>query len=181
MPKFRFSRIKDESTLFEAIKYLHIECNKLCFEAFGRYLQNAGNIGIFCHFEEEFTKLIEIRNQLTIPSTNPDQKYFTLIQPILIEQTDNIPATEYKYLYVRKPKSDSPQVGDIDFYFEDEEFELIKQSILAGKVYKNARIYDRPDLNMIEILDPNSDVLPYISTRSETERVRVKQSDLTDL
>lgn len=181
MPNFHFSPIKDEPTLFEAIKYLHIECNKLCFETFGRYIPNAGNIGIFCHFEEEFTKLIEIRDQLTIPSKNPDQKYFTLIEPITIDQIDNIPATEYKYLYIRKPKADSPQVGDIDFYFEDQEFELIKQSILTGKVYKNARIYDRPDLNMIEILDPNSDVLPYISTRSETEKVRVKQSEFTVL
>jgi hypothetical protein len=181
MTNYRFSPIKNESTLFEAIKYLHLECNKICFETFGRYLTNAGNIGIFCHFEEEFTKLIEIRNRLTVPSTNPDQKYFKLIEPIVFDQIDNIPATEYKYLYIRKPKNDSPQVGDIDFYFEDEEFELIKQSILAGKVYKNARIYDRPDLNMIEILDSNSDVLPYISTRSETEKVRVKQSEFTDL
>ncbi len=181
MPNFYFRPIMNESSLFEAINYLHIECNKLCFEAFGKYLLNAGNIGIFCQTIEEFTKLTEIKNKLTHPSKNPDQKYFTLIEPILFEQIDNIPATEYKYLYIRKPKADSPQIGDIDFYLEDEEFELIKQDILAGKVYKNTRIYDRPDLNMIEIFDPNSDVLPYISTRCETERVRVKQSEFTVL
>lgn len=181
MPNFRFSRIIDESSLFEAIKYLHLECNKLCFEAFSRYLPNADNVGIFCHFDDEFKKLTEIKNSLVFPSKNPDQKYFTLMEPILIEQIDSIPATEYKYLYIRKPRIDSPQVGDIDFYFEDQEFEIIKQSILAGKVYKNARIYDRPDLNMIEILNPEADVLPYISTKSETERARVKQSEFTVL
>ena len=181
MPNFRLSPIEDEPTLFEAIKYLHLECNKLCFEAFSRYLPNAGILGIFCHFDEEFVKLNEIKSQLTIPSTNPDQKYFTLIEPILIEQIDSIPATEYKYLYIRKPKIDSPQVGDIDFYFEDTEFELLKQAILAGKVYKNARIYDRPDLNVIEIFDPNIDVLAYISTKSETEKARVKQFEITVL
>ncbi len=155
--------------------------NQMCYNTFGRYLSNAGNVGIFCHFLEEYENLTKLRKELTFPSNNPDQKYFTLKQPIIVNSDSEIPNTEYKYLYIRKPKIESPQVGDIDFYLEDEEFENIKLSLLNGKSITGARIYDRADLNMIELFDPNIDVVAYVSTISETQRVRVKQSETTIL
>jgi len=159
MTNFKFSPIKKESELLKAIRYIHLESYKLCKTAFGKYLANAGNIGIFCHFDDEYLNLTIIKKELTYPSNNPDQKYFTLLKPIIIPQIEDLPEIEYKYLYIRKPREDSPQVGDLDFYFEDEEFKSVKSLILKEKEFPGARIYDRVDLNMIELFNPNVDVV----------------------
>lgn len=178
---YRFSPIKSQEELIEAIEYLHVQSNKMCFDSFGMYLPNAGNIGIFCHYEEEFKYLTELRKELTYPSSNSDQKYFTLKQSIIVNSKDDIQDTEYKYLYIRKPKQESSQVGDIDFYLEDNEFNRIKSDLLEGKLIRGARLFDRTDLNMIELFNPDIDVLTYVSTLSETERVRIRQSEATIL
>jgi len=36
------------------------------------------------------------------------------------------------------------------------------------------KIFDRPDLDMIELYDPDIDALAYVSNRAMTEKVRVK-------
>ena len=61
MKLYRFSPIKTKEDLFEAIKHVHFECYKLCKQSFGYYLPNAGNMGIFCHYEDEYDNLIKIR------------------------------------------------------------------------------------------------------------------------
>jgi len=43
------------------------------------------------------------------------------------------------------------------------------------------RVFDRPDLDMIELYDPDSDALGYVSTEKMSETVRVKQSEHTKL
>lgn len=53
--------------------------------------------------------------------------------------------------------------------------------MLNGKKVKGARVFDRPDLDMIELFDPDSDALGYVSTEKMTETVRVKQSEHTML
>ena len=178
---YRFSPIKSETKLFEAINYLHIQSNKMCKQVFGRYLANAGNVGVFCHSEEEYEFLVQLRKKITYDSTNPNQKYFMLKNPIVLQATEDIPITEYKYLYIRKPRDDSPQVGDIDFYLQNKEFYEIKQYIKNGNTIKGARIYDRADLDMIELFDLEVDVLAYVSTLTETQKTRVKQSEETIL
>ncbi|MDQ3239552.1 MAG: hypothetical protein M3P33_03440 [bacterium] len=50
-----------------------------------------------------------------------------------------------------------------------------------GKKMPGARLFDRPDLDMIELYDPDSDILGYVSTETMTESVRLKQSEITKL
>lgn len=78
MKPFRFSPIKDKTQLFKAIKYTHFESYKLCKKNLGHFLPVAGNIGVFCHFEDEFDRLIKIRKELTDMNDNWNQKYFRL-------------------------------------------------------------------------------------------------------
>lgn len=54
MNNFRFSPIKSQSELLEAITYIHFSCHKLLKQKIGRYLHVAGNIGVFCHDEDEY-------------------------------------------------------------------------------------------------------------------------------
>lgn len=181
MKLYRFSPIKNKEELFEAIKHIHFECYKLCKQSFAHYLPNAGNMGVFCHYDDEYELLIDIRKELTEASDNVDQKYFRLHEPIVIPAEGDVPETTYTYLYIRKPDPYRHHVGDVDFYLESDKYTELKESLLAGKKIKSARIFPREDLDMIELYDPDIDALAYVSTNKMTEKVRIKQSDATNL
>jgi hypothetical protein len=70
MKSYRFSPIENKRQLLEAIKYTHFKCFELCKEVFGRYLPIAGNIGIFCHYDDEYKFLTELREQLAKKTDN---------------------------------------------------------------------------------------------------------------
>jgi len=181
MRLFRFSPIKSKKELFEAIKHIHFEGYKLCKQSFGYYLPNAGNMGVFCHYDGEFEFLTNLRKELTESLDNLDQKYFSLHEPIVIPAQDDVPETVYTCLYIRRPDPYRHHVGDVDFYLEQKEYNKLKTAMLSGKKKKGARVFDRNDLDMIELHDPDTDVLAYVSTNKMTETVRVKQSDATKL
>ncbi len=177
MKLYRFSPIKSKEELFDAIKYIHFESHKLCNQTFGKYLENAGNMGVFCHYDEEFGFLKETRKILCETSDNPDQKYFLLHNPIIIPEKDGVPETTYTHLYIRRPDPYRHHVGDVDFCLEPQEYEKLKESLLSGKELQNARVFERSDLDMIELYNSDSDVLAYVSTKKMTEKVRVKLSN----
>jgi hypothetical protein len=181
MKYYRFSPIKSKEELFEAIKHIHFECYKLCKQSFGSYFPNAGNMGIFCHYDNEYEFLINIRKELTETSDNLNQKYFRLHKQIVVPAKGDVPETMYTYLYIRRPDPYRHHVGDVDFYLELEKYTELKQLMLGGKKIKGARIFKRPDLDMIELYDPDVDVLGYVSTKTMSEAVRVKLSDATKL
>lgn len=181
MKLYRFSPIKSEKELLEAIEHTHLECHKLCKISFGKYLPIAENVGVFCHYDDEYEYLTKLRKRLTIDSDNFNQKYFRLRKPIVIPKNRDIPETVYKYLYIRKPDPYRHHVGDIDFYLELEKYKKLKTEMLKGKKVNGARVFNRPDLDMIELHDPDVDVLGYVSTEYMTELVRVKQSEYTNL
>lgn len=181
MKLYRFSPIKNKEELYEAIKHTHFECYKLCKQSFGYYLPNAGNIGIFCHYEDEYQYLTNLRKELTEASDNVNQKYFRLHKSIMIELGGDVPETTYTYLYIRKPDPYRFHVGDVDFYLEQETYIKLKNEMLTGKVVKGARVFDRPDLDMIELFDPDSDTLGYVSTERMSTNVRVKLPEFTKL
>src|SRR3989344_5411611 len=131
MNSFRFSPIKNKTGLFEAIKYIHFESYRICKQNLGYYLPVAGNIGVFCHFEDEFERLIKIRKERTDLSDNWNKKYFKLYKPIIIPAANNIPETIYTYLYIRQPDSSLSLVGDLDFYLEPNKYKDLKQLLLS--------------------------------------------------
>jgi len=178
---YRFSPIQNQDELLEAIKFIHFASYKLCKQSFGRYLPNAGNIGVFCHYDDEYNQLVDIRKKLTEPSDNPDQKYFKLHEPIIIPAQDDVPETNYTHLYIRKPDIYRAQVGDVDFYVEEAHYENLKKSLSDGETILGARIFPRNDLDMIELFDPDIDTLAYVSKKTMSEKVRIKLSEETNL
>ncbi|HMS31395.1 MAG TPA: hypothetical protein PJ984_03290 [Candidatus Saccharibacteria bacterium] len=181
MKLYRFSPIQSRERLIEAIKYVHFACHNLCKQSFGRYLPNAGNMGVFCHYDDEYTRLVEIRNQIARPSDDPNQKYFELYEPIVIPALDDIPETTYTHLYIRKPDIYRAQVGDVDFYLEQNEYHTLKSELASGKQIPGARIFPRNDLDMIELYNPEVDALGYVSTNTMSQKVRKKLSEETNL
>lgn len=181
MKLYRFSPIKDQAQLMAAIEHIHFACYELCKQSFGEYLPNAGNMGVFCHYEDEYEQLFAIRKELTEPSDDPNQKYFKLHSPIIIAAKKDVPETTYTHLYIRKPDPYRHHVGDVDFYLEPEQYTQLKQSLLNGKIVPCARVFPRNDLDMIELYNPDVDALGYVSTNTMTEKVRVKLSEETNL
>lgn len=181
MKLYRFSPIKTESELLKAIIHVHFACFELCKQVFGRYLPVAGNMGIFCHYDSEYQSLIELRKKITENSDNLNQKYFRLHNPIVIPAKGDVPETTYTYLYIRKPDPYRHHVGDVDFVLEENQYEELNKSLQEGKDIKGSRVFERSDLDMVELYDPDVDALGYVSPREMTEKVRVKQSEATKL
>lgn len=167
MKLYRFSPIKKENELREAISYIHFACFKLCKQVLGKYLPVAGNIGIFCHYENEYQFLTELSKKLTDESDNLFQKYFRLHEPIVIPAKDGVPEATYIYLYIRKPDPYRHHVGDVDFILEKDKYQELKNS-LQTETMKGARIYYRSDPDMIELYDPDVDALGYVRTKNES-------------
>ncbi len=174
MKLYRFSPIENEEQLTEAIKHTHFACFELCKKAFDKYLPVAGNMGIFCHYDNEYKLLIKLREELTEKSDNWNQKYFLLHKPIVIPAQNDVPKTVYTYLYIRRPDQYRAQVGDVDFVLQDEKYVELKKSLQNDSQINSAKIFNRPDLDMIELSDPDIDALAYISTKAMTEKVRIK-------
>jgi hypothetical protein len=172
MKPYRFSPIKDEKNLLNAIDYIHFACHKLCKKILGQYLPVAGNIGVFCHYDEEYKVLTELREKLTKASDNWNQKYYLLRKPIVIPAKGDVPETTYTYLYIRRPDPNHPNVGDVDFVMKMGEYNQLKKALSEGKVIKGAKIFDRPDLDLVELYDPGIDVHSFVGSKNMAENVR---------
>lgn len=158
------------------IRQLHIEANKLCKDKFGKYFLNAGNVGIFCQSDEAYEKLTALRKGITEESDNPNQKYFKLNSPMVIEGIEDIPATTYTHLYIRKPDP-TPYgkfIGDIDFYTDSQELNEIKDVVKYGSI-SGAEIYTQAGVgDMIQLSSPEFKTVAYISIKEMTESVRIR-------
>jgi hypothetical protein len=58
---------------------------------------------------------------------------------------------------------------------DDEHYTELKKSSESSLYINGVKLFDRPDLDMIELSHPDIDALAYISTKATTEKVRVKQ------
>ncbi len=168
MKLYRFSPIKNKSELLKAITYIHFACHRLCKQSFGNYLPIARNIGVFCHYDEEFLTLTNLRKEMSDAGDNWNNKYFRLHEPITVPAEKGILQTTYTYLYIRKPDPTHPQAGDLDFYLEPSKYAELKKTLLTGNELKGARILKRPDLDYVELYDPNIDAYGYVGTHRMT-------------
>lgn len=175
MQPYRFSPIASEGKLLEAIKHTHFACFELCKKAFDTYLPVSGNIGIFCHDDDEYEFLTKLRKELTEESDNWNKKYFRLHEPITIPAKGNIPESTYTYLYIRRPDQHT-EVGDVDLVLEKEKFLELKKSISEKDNINGVALFYRPDLDMIRLSHKDIDALPYITTKYMSENVRTSTS-----
>lgn len=181
MKLYRFSPILSEKRLWQAANHIHLQCHVLCKNTFGKILKNSGNLGIFCHYEKEYEFLTALSQKLTYPSDDPDQKYFLLKHPFTTKAQGEIPETTYTHLYIRKPDPYRHHAGDLDFSLSPAQYLKLKQKFLDGKPLSGARIFPRPDLDMIELFNPDIDALAYVSQTQESIKVRKRQKDAPTL
>jgi hypothetical protein len=171
MKLYRFSPIKNQQQLEKAIQYTHEACYKLCHLALDAYLPVAGNVGIFCHYDDEYAKLIALRKELTDSAIHFNHKYFKLYEPINIPAHGNIPAATYEYLYIRQPDPYRAQVGDVDFVMRPDKYKELKKLLRSGTAINAARLYEGSSgLDMVELYDPDIDALGYLTTSTMADK-----------
>lgn len=165
--------MRKDKPIADIVERIHKDCSELVRETVGRYLPVAGNVAIFCQSDKEHQQLLELSGNLTLPSDNPNQKYFKLRRSIVIPEINGVPESSYDYLYIRKPSPNSTEIGDIDFILSPSEYTELKKKVRVGKI-RNAYIYDRPGWDMVEIRKPGVMVLPYVTTKDMAEKARVR-------
>lgn len=169
MNQFRFSPIRSKEVMLAALEYIHVQSFRLCKENIGRILPVAGNIGIFCHYPDEFEYLTNLRKELT-ENRNWNNKYFKLRAPISMKAQGYIPQTTYTYLYIRRPEVEHTHVGDADFYLPPAEYEALKQEVKNGVYGGGVSMFERPDLDLVRLSDPAIDVSAFIGSY-DVERI----------
>lgn len=164
MKLYRFSPIQNKEELMRAIEHVHFSAHSLCKKTFGTYLPNTGNLAIFCHYPEEYEYLTEVRKEITDKSDAFNGKYFKLNTPITFPEKEGVPETTYTNLYIRQPDPYRHHVGDIDFYLNEKDYIILKGTLPSG-----ARVFTTNALDMIELYNPDNDVLAYIGSYKITD------------
>ncbi len=159
------SSIKNEEQLFSALEQIHRACHTLCMQSLHSYLPVAGNIGIFSHSENEYAILKNIQATLVDSSKSVYGKYFKLHSPVVIKAIEDSPSATYTHLYIRKPDPDKPQMGDLDFFLEPKAYAELKAYTIGGGVYGARILPNRPDLDLIELYNPDINALGYIGDK----------------
>lgn len=81
-----------------------------------------------------------------------------------------MPDAVYTYLYIRRPDQHT-EVGDVDFVLNKKEYGELKDSLLRGREIKGVKIFDRPNLDLVKLFDPDIDTLSFIGTETIAENV----------
>jgi hypothetical protein len=151
---YRFTP-KTEDELRRAIDYVAVKSTELVKKLTGA-VYPIPYLTIFAHYPEEYEKLrqiilklgseVQANNGVAVKLDNPIKAADQYIPKIRIRQPD-----PYRY-----------QVGCNDFKVPD--YEQFK-SMLVNTGRQGYRISQRPDYEMIEIFDPDFDVLAYVVSK----------------
>jgi len=155
MQLYRFSPIRDEKQLREAIIYVAEKTSELSKKTIGKVLP-IKSLTIFSHYPDEFEKLSEMAKTIGDFVNENNGPRVALREPIKVGENTII------HLRIRKPDPYRMQVGCNDFEVED--YNTFKNEYLS-KYPNNLRLIERKDYEMIEFLDPDFDVLAYVVSR----------------
>jgi hypothetical protein len=152
MDPFRFSPIKTQRELIEAVKYIASQTENLSQKIIGIKL-SISSLTVFSHYEDEFAELKNILLELGEPYDENNGPRIKFNKPIIIN------GNSIRYLRIRKPDSNRPQVGCNDF--EVDSYKQFKELYLKDHP-ENLRLIKRPEYEMIEFFDSEFDVLAYV-------------------
>ncbi|MEX0877567.1 MAG: hypothetical protein WDZ40_01730 [Candidatus Spechtbacterales bacterium] len=143
--------IRNQEQLVETVKYVASETSKMAQKVLGRAF-SIKSLTVFSHSQEEFDALVKIIEKLGKPYNYNNGPRVELRDPI--EAGGNL----ITHLRIRKPDTERPQVGCNDF---ETDYEIFKNDYLS-KHPANLNFIERQEYEMIELHDPNFDVLAYV-------------------
>src|SRR3989344_5155552 len=121
MNQYRFSPIQDKEELVDAVRYVATETTRLAEKVIGESFP-IKSLTIFSHDQSEYESLIEILFEVGRPYNENNGPRVELFEPIRIGNNS------IKYLRIRKPDAERPQVGCNDFEmieFRDLSFDVL--------------------------------------------------------
>ncbi|OGD70585.1 hypothetical protein A3D09_04170 [Candidatus Collierbacteria bacterium RIFCSPHIGHO2_02_FULL_49_10] len=151
MNQYRFSPIQDKEELVDAVRYVATETTRLAEKVIGESFP-IKSLTIFSHDQSEYESLIEILFEVGRPYNENNGPRVELFEPIRIGNNS------IKYLRIRKPDAERPQVGCNDF---ETDYELFKSGYLSQN-QETLFLIKRPEYEMIEFRDLSFDVLAYV-------------------
>ena len=157
MQPYRFSPIQNEQQLKTAVSYVATKTSDLAEKIIGKKL-SISSLTIFSHSAIEFENLQKILLTLGAFYNENNGPRVSLYNPIEIN-TNTI-----KYLRIRKPDPDRPQVGCNDFDIDD--YSAFENQYLSNHP-QNLLMTERPTYKMIEFFDSDFDVLAYIVSANQ--------------
>lgn len=155
MQLYRFSPIKDEKQLREAVIYVADKTSELSKKITGKSLP-ISSLTIFAHYSDEFEKLSEMAKTIGNFLNENNGPRVALREPIKVGES------AITHLRIRKPDPYRMQVGCNDFDVPD--YEIFKGENLS-KYPNNLRLMKREDYEMIEFFHPDFDILAYIVSK----------------
>lgn len=160
MQLYRFSPIKGEKQLREAVIYVADKTSELSRKVIGKSLP-ISSLTIFAHYPDEFEKLSDIVKILGNFLNENNGPRVALHEPI------KAGGDTIAHLRIRKPDPYRTQVGCDDFDVPD--YETFKSENLL-KYPNNLRLIKREDYEMIEFFHPDFDVLAYVVSKQLYEK-----------
>lgn len=154
MQLYRFSPIKDETQLREAVIYVADKTSELARKIIGKFLP-ISSLTIFAHYPDEFEKLSEIVKTIGNFFNENNGPRVALHEPIKAGEKT------ITHLRIRKPDPYRMQVGCNDF---ETDYETFKNENLL-KHPNNLRLIKREDYEMVEFFHPDFDVLAYVVSK----------------
>lgn len=155
MRLYRFSPIKDEKRLREAVVYVAEKTSELARKIIGKSLP-ISSLTIFAHYPDEFEKLSKIVKTLGNFFNENNGPRVALHDPIKVGKNT------ITHLRIRKPDPYRMQVGCNDFDISD--YDTFKNEYLS-KYPNHLRLIKREGYEMIEFFHPDFDVLAYAVSR----------------
>lgn len=154
MQLYRFSPIKDEKQLREAVVYIADKTSTLAKKIIGKPLP-IKSLTIFAHYPDEFEKLSEIVKTIGNFLNENNGPRVVLHEPIKVGKNT------ITNLRIRKPDPYRMQAGCNDF---DTDYETFKNENLS-KHSNNLRLIKREGYEMVEFFHPDFDVLAYVVSK----------------
>ncbi len=155
MQLYRFSPIKDEKQLREAVIYVAENTSELAKKIIGKSLP-IKSLTIFSHYSGEFEDLAKIVKTIGNFFNENNGPRVTLKESISVGENT------ITHLRIRKPDPYRMQAGCSDF--EVPNYDTFKNDYLS-KHSNSLRLIERKDYEMIEFFDPDFDVLAYIVSK----------------
>lgn len=147
--------MQNKEDLLEAVGYVVTETSKLAKKLFGQTFP-IKSLTIFSHSQPEYELLTQILADMGKSYNFNNGPRVELYEPLIVENN------RISHLRIRKPDPDRPQVGCNDF---ETDYNAFKSECLS-KHPDNLHLIIRPEYEMIELLDPEFDVLAYVVSNS---------------
>ncbi len=157
MQLYRYSPIANEQVLHEAIAYVAEASSALCRQVVGEVFPIT-SLTVFAHYPSESICLKKLLLTMGEQVGNTNGPRVALHAPI------NLGSHTITHLRVREPDPYHAQVGCVDLNVPD--YDLFKRDFLATHP-NNLRLLVRPEYELIELFDPDADVLGYVLSEPE--------------